>query len=158
MTEQIKSGHKNDYDKSLESIIRSETQAKQIGDYNALTSKPDIYNYSFSILDSVGGSATQWSIVYDIGRSRMLYKTSGNKRIRTIQFEDIDFSCGSIDMVLDADADPEDKDSFEEFNLYLNEKLINDILSSSDFLRDSLSRYKAGMIAYPKTTKCSETP
>jgi penicillin V acylase-like amidase (Ntn superfamily) len=152
MAEQAKGSHDPDYGKSLESINRSVMQLEQINDYHALESKPDIYDYSFSILNSVSGSATQWSIVYDIGRSRILYRTSGNRNVRILQLRDMDFSCASTEMVLAADANPDDSDSFEEFSLSLNEKLINGVLSNSSFLSDCLEKYRDGMISYPKTT------
>jgi hypothetical protein len=90
--------------------------------------------------------------VYDIGRSRILYRTSGNGNVRILKLEEIDFSCASTEMVLAADANPDDSNSFEEFSLSLNEKLINEILSSSSFLSDCLKEYRDRMIAYPKTT------
>jgi penicillin V acylase-like amidase (Ntn superfamily) len=55
--------------------------------------------YAFNILSNVSNSfsawPTQWSIVYDIQKLRVYFRTLSNKQIRYIDLHSFDFSCQS---------------------------------------------------------------
>ena len=62
-------------------------------------------DYAFNILDNVaqppGAWGTQWSIVYDIQKLRIYFRTFSNTKIRYIDLHSFDFSCQSPVKVMD---------------------------------------------------------
>jgi choloylglycine hydrolase len=49
-------------------------------------------DFGFGILDSISCEETLRSVIYDIGRRRMLWRTPGNPRIRWLDLETMDFT------------------------------------------------------------------
>ena len=70
-------------------------------------------DYAFKTLDSVvSGNAqsrtkTVWSIVYDIAKRRVYYRTHKNPNLRWVSMEDFDFSPEVSARYLDINADGE---------------------------------------------------
>ena len=65
--------------------------------------------YAFEILDrasgqSTGGSPTQWSIVFDTENQRVLWRTSRNPEIRSVDLAKLDFACDTPVEILDVHA------------------------------------------------------
>ena len=55
---------------------------------------------AFNILDSVSQSDTKWSIVYDISRKEIHFKTALNKTEKIIKLKNFDFSCKTPVLIL----------------------------------------------------------
>jgi hypothetical protein len=65
--------------------------------------------YAFDTLDqasgqAVGGTPTQWSIVFDTANRRVYWRTSRNPQVRFVDFDSLDFACGTPVQMLDIHA------------------------------------------------------
>ena len=68
-------------------------------------SRKDAVGYAFATLDQVAQAAsTQWSIVYELDRLAVHYRTRGHREIKTLSLEGLDFNCGAPVRVLDLAA------------------------------------------------------
>ena len=69
---------------------------------------------------------TKWNIVYDIGQSKIYFKTQANKSVRYIGLSDFDFACSSRPMSVDMNIDlaGDLKPRFQPYSPELNVKLL----------------------------------
>ena len=78
--------------------------------------------YAFDALDRISqGDFTVWSIVYEISKRRIQYRTRSNHQIRSIDFSALDFSCGGPVLFRDIEDDPA-KNNGPEFEVLTKEK------------------------------------
>jgi len=84
----------------LPSLERFRITADRVQSFepNELRSAVD---YAFEVLSEVGGSITQWSIVFDAKQLRIYFHTKINPRKRFIDLKRLDFSCTKPVMMLD---------------------------------------------------------
>jgi len=84
-------------DNSLGRFVKACNMIQQLNANNISTPLTD---FAFSVLDQVSqGSYTKWSIVYDISKKEIYFKTADNAGIKIIRFSGFDFSCvGSYTM------------------------------------------------------------
>lgn len=80
---------------SNNSIERFVNACSMIEQLNADNISMPLTSFAFSILDKVSqGSYTKWSIVYDISKKEIHFKTADDPHIKTVRFNGFDFSCG----------------------------------------------------------------
>lgn len=92
------------------------------------------YSYAFYILDAVSCEETLRSVVYDIGRKRMLWKTPGNLQVRWLDFEDLAFTTPA--RYVDIEAGSGNVDSLlADLSVDANRTLVEEVLSPA--LQDS---------------------
>src|SRR5215470_19848104 len=60
--------------------------------------------YAFAALDDAHSSNTQWSIVYELDRGIIHFRTRSNPNVRTLSLSELDFSCTAPVTVLDLKA------------------------------------------------------
>jgi penicillin V acylase-like amidase (Ntn superfamily) len=99
------------------SVARFSRVADKLKAYNANDSG-DAADYAFIILGDVASRATNWSIVFDIKKRIIRYVSLRNKRVRSIDFSKIDFSCRSPVKMLDVHTDLEGDitEKFQDFD------------------------------------------
>lgn len=98
---------------SLDRFTKAAVMSKQL-------TTPPTTEYAFSILDGVAqGDFTRWSIVYDIERMSVHFKTQNNTIPREVSLTDFDFSCESPSLFHNID---EQLASEREFLVYSSEK------------------------------------
>ena len=86
------------------SIARFTLAANMIGKYNPKKEPP--VDYAFKILSRVSNpSDTQWSIVYDIGKFCIYFRTKENRKIRYFFLKTFDFYSTAPFKSLDINAD-----------------------------------------------------
>lgn len=71
----------------------------------APTNTEGAVNYAFDTLARAARDDTAWRIVFDPAQLRIHFRTNKNPRIRSVDFAQLDFSCGSPVMLLDIQAD-----------------------------------------------------
>jgi choloylglycine hydrolase len=81
---------------SGERFVRAATALRE---YQSLGQRP-LLDHAFVILKSVAQEDTQWSIVYNIPRRLVFFKTKEHRRYKIIPLEGLDFSCRSPAQVL----------------------------------------------------------
>ncbi|SKC23428.1 linear amide C-N hydrolase [Alkalitalea saponilacus] len=111
--------------------------------------------FAFEILDAVAqGESTRWSIVYDISNFKIHLKTNENKEVRTINFNEFDFSCTNTPLFIDIDhANPSVK-NFKPFNIEDNFNLIDKVCNEVEFLGQMPTEYRQAVAAFPATFNC----
>ncbi|HZK08238.1 MAG TPA: linear amide C-N hydrolase [Bacteroidales bacterium] len=113
--------------------------------------------YSFSILDSVSQEgSTQWSIVYDITKGEIHFRTMDNRNIRNLELVNIDFACGNNWLVADINSDVQNHPVFKTFSVRENLKLIQQLVSKVEFLQQIPGEAIHAMAGYPESVICDQ--
>nr|WP_297091271.1 linear amide C-N hydrolase [uncultured Draconibacterium sp.] len=140
---------------TINSSGRFARAARLIENYDG---EQELCRFAFSVLDSVAQNpGTQWSIVYDISRGEINYKTTQNKRVQQVNMNRFDFSCKPEKAYLNlcdeiADGMPLKKLTFEE-----NLALINKVVEQVDFLKNSVPEGANEALArYVDNISCGE--
>jgi choloylglycine hydrolase len=143
---------------SHESLDRFATIAAMLRDHRALREKRAVRR-AFEILDAVAqGDETVWSVVYDLARMRIMFKSVVNKNVRTVRTSEFDFDCAAPSRALAVDAPGHgnvDRHS-ERYTTELNRALVRSTFAryrEAKFvdLPESDQEYLAG---YPGTFEC----
>jgi len=79
---------------------RFNTAANLLKQYHLYPTTPSPVNCSFSILEKVK-LAGSWSIVFDVNKLEIHFKTSTNAGIRKIKLDQFDFSCSTPSLLYD---------------------------------------------------------
>jgi choloylglycine hydrolase len=154
-------GGSNPISDPLESLSRFIRAANMLKNYN-----PDIQtssiDYAFNILNNVANTSsaypTQWSIVYDIQKLRVYFRTLLNKQIRYIDLHSLDFSCKSsvkvMDMNLSGSGDI--TGNFSNYTRQVNLDLLKQSYIktySKAFITDEMLEQ---LSKYPESTSCDQ--
>jgi choloylglycine hydrolase len=62
---------------------------------------PNEVDYAFHTLSLVSDQYTKWSVGYHIGKRKIWFRTTRDRRARWISLGDLDFSCGAPSLILD---------------------------------------------------------
>ena len=81
---------------SGERFVRAATALRE---YRLLNQRP-LLDHAFVVLKSVDQEDTQWSIVYNIPRRMIFFKTREHRRYKIIPLQGLDFSCRSPALML----------------------------------------------------------
>jgi penicillin V acylase-like amidase (Ntn superfamily) len=111
---------------------------------------------AFSILDQVAqGSHTQWSIVYDLQRRRIHFRTLANRAVRRLDLTAFDFSCRTPVKMLDINAGTGDVTrSFVEYRAEANRELVRRTFQKTPFLAGTPPEAVAAIAEHPDATVC----
>lgn len=109
----------------------------------------EIIEYSFSILDAVSNN-TQWKIVYDIKNLKIFYRTNSNKKVRTMNVIDYDFTY-STSRTIDINKNPNVNNNWVIYNQAINSEIINSICDKSEFINSTLGKEKEEIASYDCT-------
>ncbi|KPL07289.1 hypothetical protein AMJ86_04830 [bacterium SM23_57] len=83
----------------------------------------DIVNYGFEMLDTLKvWDVPEWSILFDVRKRNVYFKTRVNPEIKNISMDEIDFSNNIPVMILNMDIE-EGRDVLNQFHPYTNEKM-----------------------------------
>lgn len=119
--------------------------------------KGDAVAYAFETLDQVAqGSYTQWSIVYEIDRGRVHFRTRSHRPVRTLSLGDLKFDCGQPVRVLSLDAQVEGDVArhLTPYTRQLNYDLVSASARKTPFLAETPEAELQRWAAYPETTVC----
>ncbi|MEO8210701.1 MAG: linear amide C-N hydrolase [bacterium] len=114
-------------------------------------------DYGFEILNSVKqGDHTKWSIVYDIKKMKVYFKTLGSDKIKNIDLSRLDFNCSSPVQMIDINSGLEGNVNAQltDYTYEANRKLIEDAYSGVDFLKDATDIEKNKTASYPEKLNC----
>jgi penicillin V acylase-like amidase (Ntn superfamily) len=146
-----------------ESMDRFVRLSRAVKDYSASPAKP-IVDYAFDALSSVSfdgeNHATQWSIVYDLQKRNIVFKTHKNVKRRILRVSDFDYSCATPTQVLNIEEKREGDVSghFVEYTTDMNRNLVKavfDRYKSVGFMKDMPQFIIEIMATYPESMKCS---
>lgn len=114
-----------------QSIYRFITVAEKIERYDPDSSISSI-NYAMNILtETVFRPHTRWSIVFDINAKQIVFRTTSNKRDRSLNIDMFDLSCNSPVLMLDVNANIAGNitNSFTGYSHQSNLELFNNFCS-----------------------------
>jgi len=121
----------------------------------------DIKDYSFRILDSVWQTErqewlSQWSIVYDIKKQNIFYKTAKNREMRSIAFKDFDFGCSTKSLIIDIDKNITGKGDFSDYSEALHRELIEKVFNGVPVLKGISKERRDAFARNPQSITCTE--
>ena len=137
------------------SLGRFARAGQRVKSFDAKEADPVLY--AFETLNQVAQpSYTQWSIVYEIDRGRLHFRTRDRRQVRTLSLLDVDFSCSTPVKVLDLAADVEGNvaGKMVPYTLALNRKLVTAAYRKTDFLADVPQEELERVARYPESATC----
>ena len=131
---------------SLERFVRAAASVKDFDPARGPASEQ-----AFGILESVGGSGSQWQIVYEVETGRAHFRTKPFREIKTVDANTFNYDCKAptlvfnMDEVKGGDVSAKFSDYTEAKNRVMVEKGLKGLLPT-------FAIEKA--VKYPATTKC----
>jgi penicillin V acylase-like amidase (Ntn superfamily) len=113
---------------------------------------------AFALLDDVAqGDYTQWSIVYEIGKRRIVFRTHLSPELRWVDLGALDFACGTPVQVDDVNEtySGDLTARFAPYSHELNQKLVDAAFSKTPFLSAAPQKERDEMASYPERTTCA---
>jgi len=117
-------------------------------------------DHAFTALRSVEQTDTQWSIVYNISRRLVFFKTKSHRRLKIIRLETLDFSCGSPVLMLpvDIEAGWVLNENFSPYDPQRNRQLLETVIRKLEGLEEPVEIPADGLVGkmseYPATCRC----
>lgn len=141
-------------DNSLTRFVKACNLIQQL---NANGISVPLTDYAFSILDKVSqGDYTKWSIVYDITKKEIRFKTESNKDIKLVRLNAFDFSCTvrpkMFNMNQQAEGDVTGR--FVEFNKEMQETVLAKAVTESSSNVSISEKEKQDLLNYPAGIHC----
>ncbi len=143
------------------SLDRFARAANMLKNYTS-DNKASLVDYAFNILDNVaqpyGAWETKWSIVYDIQKRRIYFRTISNKKVRYVDLPSFDFSCQSPVNVLDMKLAGSGNitDNFFNYTQQENFNLIRRSFKETSFSKDIPDNILELISTYPERTTCDQ--
>ncbi len=138
---------------SLDRFVRA---AAAVREFDASGAKSPV-DYAFGVLADVAqGDYTKWSIVYDLGRLRVYFRTHDSREIRYVDLKRFDLSCATPVRILDMNA-PLSGDVSAKFADYTRERnraLIESSFRAVPFLAATPAAALDALSAYPEGLGC----
>ncbi|MHC1774593.1 MAG: linear amide C-N hydrolase [Lentimicrobium sp.] len=130
---------------------RFKTAADMIGSWSPEEGR--IVDYGFSVLQMVAqGDATQWSIVYDITEMKIYFRTNTNPEIRSLNFNDFDYTCNGEALRLDINS--KQTSPFLQADYSGSYKLISDVCNTVEFLKGMPEEARIATAKFGLGIKC----
>ncbi len=100
-------------------------------------------DYGFEILAAVSSEErTQWSVVYDIKKRKIYFKSHSNKNIRTISLNDFDYSCDREIKILSIQSSNNSTSIISQFIDMTKEQYYS-------YKKELITWYKANIDGFP---------
>jgi hypothetical protein len=119
--------------------------------------KGDPVAYAFETLDRVAQPGhTQWSIVYEIDRGRVHFRTRDHRQIKTVSLADLDFGCGGPVKVLDLNTDLQGNvaKNLVPYTREQNQRLVTASFHKTPFLAGVPGAELERLARYPESDTC----
>lgn len=119
----------------------------------------DAVAYAFEALADVHSAITQWSIVYEVDRRIVHFRTQRNSQIKSLQLASLDFSCGVPVLVIDLHQN-QSGDARQQLKPYTREAnlaLMRASYAQTEFLARTPVSEIVRLAALPDATSCRAT-
>lgn len=112
--------------------------------------------YAFKILDKANLSNSKFRIVYDIKAGLIYFRTKSTPEVRSINFRQFDFSCGTPVKILDmlADLKGDVTSQFQDYTWEANYHLIKKSFSETSFTKGMPETSLNILSKYPESLHC----
>jgi penicillin V acylase-like amidase (Ntn superfamily) len=139
----------------ISSLARFGRAAQRVRAFDAKRTDP--VRYAFDTLDQVAQPGyTQWSIVYEVDRGRVHFRTRDRRKVRSLDLKAVDFSCSTPVKVLDLDADVQGDVArhLVPYTRELNRELVTASFRKTPFLTDVPAAEIERVARYPESASC----
>ena len=140
------------------SLVRFVTACNMVNQFTTDQVKAPAVDHAFNILGEVAqGSHTKWSIVYDLKKKEIHFKTLGFTSVKTVRFSAFDLSCNSPSMTFDMNQQStgDISSDFLKFSNEINKKILDVSVEQSKNEIQISDRAKQEALDYPGTIKCN---
>jgi penicillin V acylase-like amidase (Ntn superfamily) len=137
------------------SLARFARAAERVRAFDA--GRDDAVRYAFETLDRVAqGGATQWSIVYEIDRLRVHFRTRDRRQVRSLGLAGLDFRCSTPVRVLDLHAavSGDVARRLVPYSRQLNRELVGSAFRQTPFLAATPEAEIDRLARYPEAASC----
>jgi choloylglycine hydrolase len=141
------------------SLERFVTACNMVNKFKSNEIKDPAVDHAFNILGEVAqGSHTKWSIVYDLKKKEIHFKTLGFTPVKTVRFSAFDFSCNTPSMTYDMNQQSTGNISpdFLKFSNEINKKILDVSVEQSKGEIQISEGAKKEALDYPGTIKCND--
>ena len=116
----------------------------------------DPVGYAFQVLDKANLSNSRFRIVYDLGAGMIYFHTKSTPQVRSINFRQFDFSCGTPVKILDmlADLEGDVTSQFQDYTWEANYNLIKKSFSETSFMKGTSEAALNRLSRYPESLPC----
>lgn len=138
---------------SLDRFARAAAMAKEFES----APKTEAVKYAFDVLANVSQKGyTQWSIVYDQKRGKIHFRSLQSPAVKTVEFANFDYSCGSTVKVFDVNSalSGDVTSRFADYTRLANRDLIERAFSGTPFLKGVPAVVKDLAAGLPETFGC----
>lgn len=121
--------------------------------------KRNLIEYGFHVLEQVAQEKlTQWSVIYDLRRRRIYFRTQSHRNIKYVDVRPIDFSCSLPSMIMNVHQRPSGSITrrFQSFTVEANRDLILKTFRATDFLKNVPDTRLEELAAEPAMLRCDE--
>jgi penicillin V acylase-like amidase (Ntn superfamily) len=138
--------------RSLPRFGRAATGVRGLETLNRLIDTADV----FDVLKQVTHEGTQWSIVYDLTRLAIEFRTHASPAHKSIRLSDLDFSCSTPVSMLDIDRKQggDVSAAWLAYTRDANRDLIGRSYGKTEFLKQVPKESLDGLAGYPETARC----
>lgn len=139
------------------SLSRFARTADRVRDFAAAErAKKDPVAYAFETLDQAAQRSTRWSLVYELDRLRVHFRTWNRRKIRDLSFADLDFRCSQPVRMLDlaADVSGDVAKRLVPYDRGLNRKIIEIAYRNTPFLADTPQAEIERLARVPESATC----
>jgi penicillin V acylase-like amidase (Ntn superfamily) len=126
------------------SFNRFSRLAEKLGQFKEGESEAAV-GYAFGLLQNVAASNTRWSLVFDTGSRTFYFRTDKNRRLRSIDLNKIDFSCGRPAKMLDAHAELEGNIT-ASFTDYSHDGALGQLIKAIAYFRPNIPKEMPGQV------------
>lgn len=138
------------------SLARFSRAAAGVRAFRAAGTEADLAR-AFGLLDDVAqAGSTQWSIVYEIDRRRVHYRTARNRTVRSLGLEGLDFRCATPVQTVDLHegGGGDVRSRLRPYRPAANLDLVRSSFRETGFLVDTPEHTIREHAGYPDTTTC----
>lgn len=141
-----------DSPRSLPRFGRAATGVRSLQTLSRLIGPADV----FDVLKHVTHEGTQWSIVYDLTRLTIEFRTAGSPAHKRIRLADLDFACATPVTMVDIDhkRGGDLRGDWQAYTHAANRDLIGRSYRKTEFLRQVPKEALDGLAGYPETARC----
>jgi penicillin V acylase-like amidase (Ntn superfamily) len=141
------------------SLQRFATACSMVQQYQLVNIKRQVIDYAFYILNKVAQpDFTKWSIVYDISKKKIYFKTDSYPDVKSISFDGFNFTCSSVAKVIYMNQAMKGNVNgrFTRFSSSLNRIIMDAAINESWKEVPVSDKEKENYISYAAAIKCKE--
>jgi choloylglycine hydrolase len=140
------------------SLGRFRKACAMVEQYHSAGTNVSPIDFSFDVLKQVAqGDFTKWSIVYDMSKSTIYFKTQSHTNIKYLNFDSVNFDCNATALAFDMNAPVKGdiRKRLEAFSPELNNNIIQKSFADSNDKISIPASYIEKIVSYSALIRCN---